>query len=166
MRAMTEDQKKRLEELENKEFGGEKFAQGEWGELDRLRSIAESERADAIVRPMCCDAARRYPSIVFTVNYYDADSNTDDGKWSIAKNDYLTRHEQTKGDVIQYINNTPAPKFCPYCATPLPKMVRRNPMPEGVCRVTDGGYYCDTCKERLMGCKCLPLSAAFEPEHE
>lgn len=165
---MTSDEKKRLAELEEREVGDAKMTNAEWQELDRLRSITESERADAVVRPTCCESAVKYPPIQFSVDCYDVeDSNKDNGKWTITMNEYLMRHESTKSrDVVNYFENKPAPKFCPYCATPLPKMVRKNPMPEGICRVTDGGYYCDTCKERLHACRCLPLSAAFEPEHE
>lgn len=159
---MTEDQKKRLEELEAK--ADEEFEKGEWNELDRLRDILNSDNMEAIQRPRCCEAVVKYPPIHFYVDCYD-DSNLSDGKWYTATNGKLTDHERSKSkDVIVYIKNRPEPKFCPYCATPLPKMVRKNPAPEGICTVSDGGYYCDTCSERLNGCRCLPMSAAFEPE--
>jgi len=57
----------------------------------------------------------------------------------------------------------PEAKFCTFCGEALPKMVRKATPPIPLCIVTDGGYYCDTCKQRLP-CTCLPPSAAFEPE--
>lgn len=69
------------------------------------------------------------------------------------------------GDV-EGIQTMPEPTHCPFCGTPLPKMVRKDPIPPHICRVTDGGYYCDTCKQRLNACICDPPEAAFEPEPE
>jgi hypothetical protein len=54
------------------------------------------------------------------------------------------------------------PKFCPYCGTTLPEIRPRAKPYKNVCKVTDGGYYCDTCEERLMGCKCHPPECAWE----
>lgn len=35
--------------------------------------------------------------------------------------------------------------------------------PADTCVVLDGGYYCDTCKERSRECNCLPPTFAWEP---
>ena len=67
-------------------------------------------------------------------------------------------------DPNYYAGAYPEPKFCPYCGTALPKLVRKKPMPKNICRVTDGGYYCSTCRERLDNCLCDPPASAFEPE--
>ena len=66
------------------------------------------------------------------------------------------------GDLSKYIEGMPNPEYCPFCSYPLPKMVRKEPPPPHICRVTDGGYYCDTCKQRLNECICDPPGAAFE----
>ncbi len=106
--------------------------------------------------PMCCEAAQRYPAISFSVDYGDGDSNEAPGGWYIAKN----RELETRGP--DHHREPPAPKFCPYCGTSLPVMRRKVPAPKTVCRIIDGGYYCNTCRERLGGCLCDPLSSAFE----
>ena len=46
--------------------------------------------------------------------------------------------------------------FCPHCGTPVPEREPRV-TDKKICRYSDGGYYCDTCKKRMMSCTCLPL---------
>lgn len=52
---------------------------------------------------------------------------------------------------------------CPFCCVPLPLMRRKLQSSASLCRITDGGYYCATCRERLHVCLCDPLESAFEP---
>ncbi len=54
-------------------------------------------------------------------------------------------------------------KFCPHCSRPLPKIKRRKTKRK-ICSVKDGGYYCDTCKERLNQCECYRPEYAWEAE--
>lgn len=54
-------------------------------------------------------------------------------------------------------------KVCPFCAAPVPEIEKRQTT-EKVMVVTDGSYYCDTCKERVMCCKCLPGSFHWQPK--
>jgi hypothetical protein len=49
--------------------------------------------------------------------------------------------------------------FCPFCGASPPQIRPRKNPPAKVRKITDGGYYCDTCKERLNACECHP------PEH-
>ncbi len=56
--------------------------------------------------------------------------------------------------------------FCPWCGKKLPELIKSETPPEPLCRVTDGGYYCDTCGERLHGCQCHPPWAAYEVKNE
>lgn len=51
-------------------------------------------------------------------------------------------------------------KFCPHCRAAMPAIKKTD---KKVCVVKDSGYYCDTCKERLQACKCLPPECAWEP---
>lgn len=45
---------------------------------------------------------------------------------------------------------------CPFCGQKVPDVrLRANP-PKRVCTIVDGGYYCNTCGERLDGCRCAP----------
>lgn len=52
---------------------------------------------------------------------------------------------------------------CPFCSKKLPEIVEDKSVPrEKVMKVTDGGYYCDNCKERLMACECAAPEAAYK----
>jgi hypothetical protein len=51
--------------------------------------------------------------------------------------------------------------FCPHCGTPVPE-IEPSKKRKRIQKVTDGGYYCDTCKKRLMECDCLPASHAWK----
>lgn len=56
-------------------------------------------------------------------------------------------------------------KFCPFCGKKLPD-IEPSGSTEKICKITDGGYYCDTCGERLRVCECLPITANWKPvEH-
>lgn len=54
---------------------------------------------------------------------------------------------------------------CPFCGKKLPEidLVKRRGK---VSVIIDGGYYCDTCKERLCNCKCLPMEFFWGPVHK
>jgi len=52
--------------------------------------------------------------------------------------------------------------YCPYCGQKLPELQDVDP-PGPVVAVSDGGYYCDTCSERLDSCWCYPLESQLAP---
>lgn len=54
-------------------------------------------------------------------------------------------------------------KCCPFCGKPLPALKLRAEPPEKVVSITDGGYYCDTCHERLECCVCANPVWLWEP---
>lgn len=54
-------------------------------------------------------------------------------------------------------------QFCPFCGKKLPEIELSPNPPAPICKVTDGGYYCDTCHERLNCCQCLPPQFAWTP---
>jgi hypothetical protein len=146
---------KRLRQLENKDRG-KGLSEKEHLEMDTLMEELAAKQRAALPLPTCCEAAKNYPTITFGVN-----SDTGVGKWYAQLYRELTQYLSLKEG---WWDNMPDPKFCPYCGTGLPNMVRKNPVPEDICTITDGGYYCDTCKERLQSCICLPPEAAFEQE--
>jgi hypothetical protein len=131
-------------------------------ELDKLMGQRRKEQTAAVPRPSCCAAIQKYPVITFSVND-DDDTATAEGSWRIRVGERFHSDFFT-GDICEYISGFPNPEYCPFCGSTLPNMVRKDPPPPNICRVTDGGYYCDTCKERLNGCICDPPAAAFEPE--
>lgn len=130
---------------------------------DLLRNRRQEQR-DAIPRPTCCAEILKYPVITFSIknSYGCRDTNKAEGHWHFRVGESFW-YDFGVGDLSEYITGVPDPKYCPFCGTPVPKMVRKNPPPPNICRVTDGGYHCDICHERLDACICDPPSAAFEP---
>lgn len=62
-------------------------------------------------------------------------------------------------------NTTVDVKTCPFCGKGLPPIVRVTvPKNRKICVVTDGGYYCDTCSERLIGCNCWSAEHMWGPD--
>ncbi len=51
---------------------------------------------------------------------------------------------------------------CPFCLTPVPRLIHAPRDDERYTAYEDGGYYCCVCHERLMGCLCLPTECAWE----
>ena len=131
-------------------------------ELERLYSERRREQFAAVVRPTCCEAIQKYPVLSFVVHHDEGDTSKANGHWHIRVSEKFW-YDFHVGDLDAYMLGMPEPEYCPFCGTPVPKMVRKNPPPPHICKVTDGGYYCDTCTERLDGCICDPSAAAFEP---
>ena len=131
-------------------------------EFDQLMGQRREDQRALVPHPTCCDAIREYPIITFSVSQGDDGNLTATGHWMV-RIDASFWNDYNGGHYVDYIRGKPAPEYCPFCATPLPKMTLKNPPPPDLCRVTDGGYYCDNCKERLDSCICDPPSSAFEP---
>jgi len=55
-------------------------------------------------------------------------------------------------------------EWCPLCGTKLPDVEFKSELTgeRQIRRVIDGGYYCDTCGERLHGCSCLDPAMQWE----
>lgn len=54
-------------------------------------------------------------------------------------------------------------KFCPFCGQAVPEIQPRQKPPGKIAKITDGGYYCDTCGDRLNECECYPPEWNWEP---
>lgn len=54
-------------------------------------------------------------------------------------------------------------RFCPFCGAAVPAIRLRKRPPKRIRVVTDGGYYCDTCKLRLESCGCASIERLWEP---
>ena len=131
-------------------------------ELEKLLGQRLRDQVAAVPRPNCCDAIQKYPVLNFVVNRGGGeDTSTADGKWRIILGEDFW-YKFYIGDLGDYIVGMPDPEYCPFCGANVPKMVRKNPPPTNICRITDGGYYCDNCKLRLNECICDPPGAAFE----
>ena len=97
------------------------------------------------------------------------DTDTAEGHWEATLDQTTVREwsrRQATDTLRDWRENAPAPRFCPWCGTALPRMRRKADRDPDICRVNDGGYYCATCGDRLNVCDCLYPSAAFEPVPE
>lgn len=118
-----------------------------------------------IPKPTCCAAIQKYPAIVAGDD--GSSENTDEcgARWYVriampSSRGTLLGYEEWE----EYPFRAPEPTHCPFCGTALPKLVLKDDPPRTE-RVTDGGYYCDTCKGRCTWeCRCLPVVARFRVE--
>jgi hypothetical protein len=124
-----------------------------------LNDAWEKTRYEAIPKLTCCPESSTYHAIYFSVDPYMEPTK---GRWQSTESKYLAEKRWLAGG--EEFPDRPEVKFCPFCASPVPKMRMKPEPPAEIMRCTDGGYYCDTCSERLMECRCLPPEAAFEPE--
>lgn len=131
-------------------------------EFERLIEQRKLEQLASVPRLGCCDAIQEYPVISFTARLGEDGKLTGSGDWTVRVSDKFW-NEYNGGHYRDYVQGMPAVEYCPFCATPVPVMALKNPLPVTICRVTDGGYYCDNCNERLDTCLCDPPSSAFEP---
>lgn len=125
---------------------------------DEVQFELHDRQLNALPRPTCCQESRDYPAAIFQLSVYDGDSREAEGSWLAP----LVKAFETQRLRRRDFNNPPEAKFCTYCGTALPEMKRKAEFPTYTCVVTDGGYYCDTCKERLHACRCLPPEHAWE----
>lgn len=114
-------------------------------EYEELLGRRRDEIEAAHVRPKCCEPAGK--AIRFSVNVNVDDAEDSDlvkaGRWTVGAHPVA---------------------FCPFCSRKLPEMRRKST--GKTCRVTDGGYYCAACNERLDACLCDPMDAAFGAANE
>ena len=146
--------------LELLALGPDGRSQDQENEFEELSDQRRQAQTAAIPRPTCCEAIQKYPVLTFSIND-EGDTKTGTGRWRLRVGENFW-YDFGTGDLSKYIEGMPNPEYCPFCSYPLPKMVRKDPPPPHICRVTDGGYYCDTCKLRLNECICDPPAAAFE----
>jgi hypothetical protein len=147
----------RLEEREQEE---DDFTEDESRRLDELRDARGRARFDAFPKLTYCDVARGFHAVAFFADMtYEAPP--EGGRWRMREHDSLGEERRMR-DPDWHKKEVPGARFCPFCGALTPEMRLRAKPPPDLCVVTDGGYYCDTCGERLRSCRCLPPEAAFE----
>lgn len=116
------------------------------------------EPDETSITPGCCKKMIESEAVFmsFPESFYDGDTETPP-VWKIMGKVVSPYNPKVKfdGGVLA--------KYCPFCGKDLPEIVKVEP-PGPVCKCTDGGYYCDTCGERLMGCLCLKPDKAWGPK--
>ena len=120
---------------------------------------------DLLVTPICCDAIQKFAVVVLRyVNHPYDDRFYENAKylnthpiWTVkARNE---NELLSKGKIMSAIQQA---HFCPFCGSPMPDIQTRKTN-KRICKITDGGYYCDRCKERCSECRCAPMEYAWEP---
>lgn len=149
----------RLRTLDAKLEGKEDytFTLEEAREYQRLAELRNQEIWDSMPRLQCCDAAKEYFPMRFSV--YGKEPG-----WRIQEYDELRRYypDQDKIYSIEHLDNEPHARFCPYCGAPVPKMRPRGKPIPGVSDWDSETGYCGTCAERDNYCVCLPSECAYE----
>jgi hypothetical protein len=110
---------------------------------------------ESLVSPTCCSESLTNKSVYLELpeSFYEGDLTTPP-TWKM-KGHIKFKQIHHRGPV--------APKFCPFCSKKLPEIIPSNEVKK-IRTVTDGGYYCATCGDRLRTCKCLPGEFRWKAE--
>ncbi len=134
-----------------------------------------SDSRTHLVHPNCCDAMRKHQAITLQMpmGFEEGDIETPPNwmiqsyrPYRVPDSDKWDEFPDPKPKEEVYTGSTKDVKCCPFCAEYLPEIIRVDVGDKKVCRVADGGNYCDTCRERLRACTCLPPTAIWGPIKE
>lgn len=147
----------KLKELEEKEENDELIGD-DFYQIDSLQIKRKLDGSKLIPTPKCCKTIQEYPVVWFCLNYNQDGKNSleVDGKWHIT----IPDNPRIKRSYDWY-RDFPYPKFCPFCGEDLPKMRRKDPVPDYISVVKYDSDCCETCGEN-MRCYCDPPEAAWE----
>lgn len=106
----------------------------------------------SIATPTCCEYAKAF----ITLYYGYCTATYESMEWALNNKPHWFIRGAKLTEARFYSSDLPDAKieYCPKCGTKLPEIRIKAHRPKNVMSVTDGGYYCDTCKKRLMECKC------------
>jgi len=120
----------------------------------------------SIPRPTCCEQIVEHP--IIHLSSVTVNGEPESPKW------FMTCETPYPRNVHKDKNQKPNNQFslcaqgiqmsrCPFCGTRLPEVELKSlRMPQKICVITDGGYYCDTCNKRLDSCRCYPSEAKYK----
>jgi len=106
--------------------------------------------------PQCCQYSKYFITLIFE-SYFGHDPDF----FKSSKPFWVVRGA-ISDDPCNYKQRDREISFCPSCGKELPDIRLKQHPPEKVTVITDGGYYCDTCKERLMCCTCAKPDELWE----
>jgi hypothetical protein len=111
---------------------------------------------------------KKNPVVRLTINYEDFGLDEENTKpyWALFgsgpdmdfEKSLITEYRQEY--VCLYVQGIQITN-CPFCFSTLPEVVRNRRIKK-IMKITDGGYYCDTCVERANCCECWMPEAAFK----
>ena len=102
-----------------------------------------------MTHPACCGYAKNFIRLRYT-EYYVSDKDyflSHTPFWYIHKAEPANEDREWVAEELEIY-------FCPRCGLELPKIRVKEKLPERIVTITDGGYYCDTCGDRLNECRC------------
>ena len=116
------------------------------------------------LHPECCEYSKSFIVLQGTYDWINVDEGRviNPPRWNIRggevdKDTFVRKmSENALGSDFYAID------FCPKCGVRLPEIKLKDVMPEPMREIIDGGYYCNTCKERLHACECYPYEAMWE----
>lgn len=103
-----------------------------------------------MLTPGCCDAVKEHNTVFLCCDSGDIYGHKEGAEEPKPK--WMCRSWNNEFRC----NDHTEVKFCPHCAKSVPEIEPSNITDRKICSVTDGGYYCDSCSERLHACTCLP----------
>jgi len=114
-----------------------------------------------VIVPDCCEESSKLMTVALQLSHDEIyERPGQDGctpQWVISSS--FREH-------LEYVHGQDHPrlivKFCPHCAAPMPAIQPRQEPLSPALSVSDGGYYCDTCENRLSSCHCWPAEARWE----
>jgi hypothetical protein len=108
--------------------------------------------------PKCCKPVQNFVAIYLRFPWDPENDYVGSPEW-VLRIDHLG---SAPGYARDYVRSTSdKPLYCPFCGAKLPEVERNPKPPKPVAVITDGGYYCDTCKKRLMVCRCYAPEFAW-----
>lgn len=122
------------------------------------------------VTPGCCDDVEQHRTIFLEyLQLTDDEEGREETDMFAGRPEWATRawYAHAPGDKDIGDDGFPATveaTFCPHCGQHVPEIIERPDVKVPICKVTDGGYYCATCEERLMGCECHPPEYKYQPK--
>ena len=110
---------------------------------------------DKLVVPRCCKQSEEQQVVFLKIPYEDWVNGIE------SKPKWTTNAWNSKD--LRFSNYTTDISYCPFCGQHLPNITKcLIPPKKPIATCSDGGYYCDTCKKRLIECKCLRPEKAWD----
>lgn len=121
-----------------------------------MNSWIKKQHAESLPRPKCCEKIISTPVVFFSAVTFEGEP--ENPHWmmlvSVLEKDRFDPHYRYTRQDIEVTH-------CPFCQTSLPEVELKPKPPKKVMTITDGGYYCDCCSERLIACQCYPSEARY-----
>ena len=103
------------------------------------------------MNPQCCQYAKDYIVLHYERNWDEEDSLD---KFKTTPPDWIIRGVKPDMQMGKFEGAPYKINVCPVCSALMPKIRLKAVLPNKIMMIVDGGYYCDTCEERLDSCEC------------